>query len=368
VLEIINVTKNFGKFRLGPLNLTVNNKDVMVILGPTGSGKTTLINLIAGILRPDNGKIILNGREITNKPIEQRKVGYVFQDPLLFPHLNVYNNILFGLRRKERESEEKNATIKKIIDDLDIDHLLNRRIDHLSGGEKQKISLARILVLNPNLILLDEPLSHIDLLARDKLRIELRRILRKQQIPTIYVTHFEEDIYALADSIAFLDKGKIEEIGTLEEILNVNTRSSSSPFFDKIISAGNYLTGEVIKCENYLTEFKVDVNILYTVGSFIPKSKIGVIVKREDILLCKEKIKTSARNIVFAEIIDMVKADNMIDVYLKSGNMNLVSRITRSASEDLRIVTGDYVYAVFKASTPYLIREEYNEKDIVKRE
>ena len=364
VLEIIDVTKNFGKFRLGPLNLTVNNEDVMVILGPTGSGKTTLINLIAGILRPDNGKIILNGIEITNQPIEQRKVGYVFQDPSLFPHLNVYNNILFGLRRKERESKEKIATIKKIIDDLDIDHLLNRRIDHLSGGEKQKVSLARILVLNPNIILLDEPLSHIDLLARDKLRIELRCILRKQQIPTIYVTHFEEDIYALADSIAFLDRGKIEESGTLEEILNLYT-GSSSPFFNKIISAGNYLTGEVIKCENDLTEFKVGLNILYTVGSFMPKSKIGVIVKREDILLCKEKIKTSARNIVFAKIIDMVKADNMIDVYLKSGNMNLVSRITRSASEDLGIVTGDYVYSVFKASIPYLIREEYNEKDIV---
>jgi ABC-type Fe3+/spermidine/putrescine transport system ATPase subunit len=193
VLELINVTKNFGKFQLGPLSLTVNNKDVMVILGPTGSGKTTLINLIAGILRPDNGKIILNDIEIINQPIELRKVGYVFQDPSLFPHLNVYNNIIFGLKRKERESKEKIATIKKIIDELDVDHLLNRKIDELSGGEKQKISLARILVLNPNVILLDEPLSHIDLLARDRLRIELRSILRKQQIPTIYVTHFEED-------------------------------------------------------------------------------------------------------------------------------------------------------------------------------
>lgn len=357
VLKIIDITKNFGKFVLGPLNLTINN-DIMVILGPTGSGKTTLINLIAGITTPDDGKIILNNIEITNLPIEERKVGYVFQDPSLFPHLDVYNNILFGLKRKERESSEKIALLKKIIEDLDIDHLLNRQINDLSGGEKQKVSLARILVLNPSVILLDEPLSHIDLLARDKLRMELRSILKKQQIPTIYVTHFEEDIYALADSITFLDGGKIKERGTLEEILNLHTTELSSSFYNKMISAVNYLTGEVVNCKNDLTEFKVGSNILYTVGKFLPKSNIGVIVKREDILLSKEKIKTSARNMVFGKVVDIIKIhNNMIDIYLKSNNLNLVSRITRSAFEDLEIVMGDYVYAFFKASTPYLIRE-----------
>ncbi len=357
VLEIINLTKDFGKFVIGPLNLTVQNNEVMVILGPTGSGKTTLINLIAGILKPDKGQIILNDLEITKQPIEERKVGYVFQDPSLFPHLNVYNNILFGLKKKQRESKEKFGTIKKIVADLEIEHLLNRKVTNLSGGEKQKITLARILVLNPNIILLDEPLSHIDLLARDKLRIELRNILSKQQIPTIYVTHFEEDIYALADSIAFLDRGRIEVRGTLEQILNLNTKSSSQ-FFNKIISAGNYITGEVTKCENELTEFKVGTNKLYTVGNFLPKSRIGVIVKREDILISKDKVRTSARNMIFAQILDIIEIGNMIDVYLKFDSSSLISRITKSSSEELGIIVGDYVYAIFKASTPYLIREE----------
>jgi molybdopterin-binding protein len=205
---------------------------------------------------------------------------------------------------------------------------------------------------------MDEPLAHIDFLARDKLRIELRSILRKQQIPTIYVTHFEEDIYALADSIAFLDKGKVEESGTLKEILNSYIRPTSSLFFNKIISAGNYLTGEVTKCQNDLTEFKIGSIILYTIGKFLPKSKIGLIVKREDIILSKEKIRTSARNIVFVKIVDMVKTDNIIDVYLKSADLNLISRITRSAAEDLKIEIGDNIYAVFKASIPHPIREE----------
>jgi molybdenum ABC transporter ATP-binding protein len=356
-LEIIDVTKDFGKFILGPLNLTVKDSEVMVILGPTGSGKTTLINLIAGLLSPDKGNIILNGLEITKQSIEERKVGYVFQDPSLFPHLNVYNNILFGLKRKERESKEKLVTVKKIITDLEIEHLLNRQVYDLSGGEKQKVSLARVLVLNPNIILLDEPLSHLDILGRDKLRIELRNTLRKLQIPTIYVTHFEEDIYALADSIVFLDRGQVEERGPLEKILNLYN-ISLSPFFNKIISAGNYITGEVVKCENDLTEFTQGTNKLYTIGMFSPKSRIGIIVKREDILLSKENVRTSARNIIFAKVVDILKTHNMIDVYLKSDDLILISRITNTAFEDLGIVIGEYLYAIFKASTPYLIREE----------
>jgi ABC-type Fe3+/spermidine/putrescine transport system ATPase subunit len=195
VLKIMNIKKNFGKFVLGPLDIMIDN-NITVLIGSTGSGKTTLINLIAGILKPNTGQIILDGIDITNQPIEDRKIGYVFQDPSLFPHLNVYKNILFGLGKKEIKSKEKIYNIDKIIDELGIGHLLYRNINSLSGGEKQKVSLARMLVLDPKIILLDEPLSHIDPVGRDKLRRELRTILKKRMVPTLYVTHFEEDIYA----------------------------------------------------------------------------------------------------------------------------------------------------------------------------
>lgn len=358
-LEILDISKSFGHFTLGPLSLKIE-KDVMVILGPTGSGKTTLINLIAGILKPDNGRIISDGIDITDKEIESRKVGYVFQDPILFPHLDVYGNILFGLRRKERENTERRTLVRKIIDDLGITHLLKRSVDGLSGGEMQKISLARMLVLSPKIILLDEPLSHLDALTRDKLRIELRSILRKQRLPTIYVTHFEEDIYALSDSIAILNNGKIEERGNIEQILNSNTTplSTSHSFLHMVTSGDNYISGKVINSENGLAAFKVGSNILYTVGKFSPESRIGVMVKREDIIISRDKIKTSARNMVYAEVVDIIFTSNAVDVYLKSGELKLISRITKIAAEELAIVIGNHLYAIFKASAPHLIREE----------
>lgn len=358
VLNIINITKKFDKFFLGPINIIFDN-NITVIIGSTGSGKTTLINLIAGILKPDKGQIIVDNINITNQAIEERKIGYVFQDPLLFPHLNVYDNILFGLRKNERKLEEKITCINKIIYDLGIGHLLDRNINNLSGGERQKISLARILVLDPKIILLDEPLSHIDPKGREKLRRELRTILKKQMVPTIYVTHFEEDIYSLADSIVILENGKIEQNGTFEELLNNNMRSSSR-FNEKILAVGNYLTGEVVYSQDNLTKFKVGENILYAIGRFSCKSQIGMIVKREDILLSREKIITSARNIIFVKITDIRYTLNMVDVYLRSTNLNLVARITKDAAEELGIEIGKHIYAIFKASAPHLIRHEDN--------
>jgi molybdopterin-binding protein len=328
----------------------------MVILGPTGSGKTTLINLIAGILSPNKGKIVLNGIDITKIPIESRKVGFVFQDSTLFPHLNVHQNILFGLTRDELHSEERMIMVRKIIEDLGIANLLNRTIDSLSGGESQKVSLAQMLVTRPRIILLDEPLSHLDPPTREKLRLELRTILKKQRVPVIYVTHFEEDVLALADSISILNNGKLVGTGNIKQILN--SSPSTTSFFTQVTSGANYISGLVVKSEDGLTSFKVGSHLLNTLGEFLVGTKIGVIVRREDIILSKEKIKTSARNTLFLQVADIVQRSNLVDVYLKTDGVEIVSRITSSAMKDLGITKNDHIYAIFKASAPHLVREE----------
>jgi molybdenum ABC transporter ATP-binding protein len=354
-LEICNVSKRLGLFSLGPLNINID-KEILVIIGPTGSGKTSLLNIIAGILKPDKGNIWLEGKNITKQPTESRKIGYVFQHPSLFPHLTTYNNIVFGLGRRKQDTENV-STVKKVIDDLGIGDLLDRKIDYLSGGEMQKVSLARMLVMQPKIILLDEPLANLDFPTRDKLRIELRNILRKLKIPVIHVSHFEEDVYALADSIAVMDKGKIETSGNIEQILKFQN-TISSEFLNKVTALGNYLIGLVINSEDDLTSFKIGSTVLYTVGKFIPKSRIGVIVKKEDIILARDKVKTSARNMIYARVENIIRISNNVDVHLKSDELTLISRITRRAADELNLTAGDHIYVIFKASSPHLIREE----------
>lgn len=353
-LEIIDLTIIFHSFTLGPLSLSID-EGIMVVLGPTGSGKTTLINSIAGLLSPDKGKIILNGLDITKVPIESRKIGYVFQDSALFPHLNVNQNILFGLTSREIQNEERITMVRKIIGDLGIDNLLHRRIDSLSGGELQKVSLAQMLVRKPKIILLDEPLSHLDPPTRDKLRIELRNILKKQRIPAIYVTHFEDDVLALADSVSILNNGRLEGTGDLEQILN---SSQPSSFLSHLTTGTNYITGKVVKSEEGLTSFEIGSHLLYTLGEFPIGTKIGVILRHEDIILSKEKIKTSARNILFVQVTDIVYKSNVVDIYLKINGLEIVSRITKLAMKDLDISINDNIYAIFKASAPHLVRKE----------
>lgn len=354
-LEIIDLTIIFHSFKLGPLSLSMD-EGIMVVLGPTGSGKTTLINSIAGILSPHKGKIILNGLDITKIPIESRKVGYVFQDSALFPHLNVNQNILFGLTSREIENEERITMVRKIIGDLGIDNLLHRKIDGLSGGELQKVSLAQMLVRKPKIILLDEPLSHLDPPTRDKLRIELRNILKKQRIPAIYVTHFEEDVLALADSVSILNNGRLEVTGDLEQILNSSQPSPSC--LSHLTFNANYITGQVVKSEDGLTSFEIGSHLVCTLGEFPIGTKIGVILRYEDIILSKEKIKTSARNILFVRVADIVHRSNVVEIHLKINGLEIVSRITKLAMKDLDISINDNVYAIFKASAPHLVRKE----------
>ena len=193
-LELVNLTKEFPGFTLGPLSLRVEH-EVRVILGSTGSGKTTVLNLISGLSKPDGGSILLDGVNITNQPLESRKIGYIFQRPFLFPHRGVYENIIFGHRKHDSIGQSE---IRELLKDLGIWHLCDRRIKGLSGGEMQKISLARMLITKPKIMLMDEPLSNLDDQFKKKLRTDLRRVLKERNIPTIYVTHFEQDVYSLS--------------------------------------------------------------------------------------------------------------------------------------------------------------------------
>jgi molybdopterin-binding protein len=359
-LELVNLTKKFGGgFKLGPLDLKISDNEILVIVGPTGSGKTTILNLIAGFVKPDQGSIIADGLDMTNVPVESRRIGYTFQYPSLFPHLTVYDNVVYGLDKKSKK--ERKIQILKLMDDLSITHLIDRHIQGLSGGEMEKVALARMLATRPKIMLMDEPLAQLDNPSKMKLRLELRKVLKNQGVLTIYVTHFEDDVYSLADSVSILQHGTIQYTGKLRSLL-ADPTTSSSPFLSKVFTGGNYLEGNVVRSNAGITIFKIGSHLLETLGSYSVGIKVGILLRPEDIILSKESVKTSARNIVKVRIIGIIpNQDNPSLVYVNMllDGFNIIAKITEESRIELGIKEDDYVFAMFKASSPQVVREEY---------
>ncbi|MGI8831103.1 MAG: ABC transporter ATP-binding protein [Nitrososphaeraceae archaeon] len=337
--------------------MKTEDRDILVIIGPTGSGKTTVLNLIAGFVTPDRGSIIVDGLDMTKVPVESRRIGYVFQSPSLFPHLTVYENIVFGLDKKSRK--ENKIQIMNLLNDLSVSHLSSRRIQGLSGGEMQKVALARALVTKPKIMLMDEPLSQLDSPTKMKLRLDLRRVLKNQRVPTIYVTHFEDDVYGLADTVCTLQDGIMGYTGNLESIL-AKSNTSSSPFLSNVFTGGNYLEGKVIRSNAGVTIFRIGSHLLETLGNYSVGLKVGILLRPEDIILSKEIVKTSARNTVKARVISITYDhgnSSVVIVHLHLDGFSIIAKITEESRIDLGIKENEYVFAIFKASTPQVVRE-----------
>lgn len=365
VLELVNVTKKLAGFTIGPLNLKIVDNNILVIIGPTGNGKSTILNLIVGLIKPDSGSIFLDNVDITNMPIEFRNIGYLFQKPSLFPHINVFQNITFGIKKKDRKKKE--FQIKKLVENLGISHLLYRNIQGLSGGEMQKISLARTLIVEPKIMLMDEPLANLDDSTKIKLRVEIRDLIKNQGISCIYVTHFEDDVYALADSVAILKNGQIEKMDKLDRLLSY-PHNLSSPFLIEILKGGyNYIEGNVVESKNGITIINNGAHMLEIQGDHTINYRVGILVRPEDIILSKERVKTSARNIIKTRIVKITNnstALGIVDIHLVSDNIYLVSRITNESKIYLEIKEGDLIYAMFKTTSPKVIREgKYTPKE-----
>ncbi|MFA5629456.1 MAG: ABC transporter ATP-binding protein [Dehalococcoidales bacterium] len=218
MIEIKDLSITLGKFFLKDINLSISDREYFVVLGPTGAGKTILLECIAGLRRTKHGEIWLGGNNVNKLPPEQRNIGYVPQDYVLFPFLNVLNNITFGLKQTTDNKNKIKEKAHEIADLIGISHLLERDTVSLSGGEKQRVALARALASSPKILLLDEPLSALDLQTARYLRFELKKIHRDLGITTVHITHNQMEAEEMADRVAILNKGEINQVGTAEEI------------------------------------------------------------------------------------------------------------------------------------------------------
>lgn len=240
LIEVTNLSKSFGETTaLENISFEVEEGEFVSILGPSGSGKTTLLKIIAGFTDPDEGDIIFDGNSLINVPPENRELSLVFQRLALFPHMNVYENVAFGLKMKTDLSEDKiEEKVAEILEMVNLSEYENRNITSLSGGEQQRIALARALVVEPSLILFDEPLSDLDRQLRETMRREIKQIHEKLDVTSIYVTHNQREALTLSDRIMVLNEGRREEYDSPSEIYN----NPSSKFLADFVGESNFLS------------------------------------------------------------------------------------------------------------------------------
>lgn len=219
MLKLKNISKQFDeKVVLKDINLEINTGEIVSLLGQSGSGKTTLLNIILGLTKMNSGNIIFNGVDVSNTPMKERGFNIVFQDYALFPHLNAYENIVYGVKNKKGSVTEKE--IQEYIDFLELKPHLTKKIGELSGGQKQRVALARTLVMKPEILLLDEPLSALDGVIKESIKERIKSIAKEFKLTTIIVTHDPEEALTLSDKILIIDNGSISQFGTPHEIIN----------------------------------------------------------------------------------------------------------------------------------------------------
>ncbi len=276
-----NVYKRFGRTEvLKNINLEIERGSLFAILGPSGCGKTTLLRIIAGFIQPDKGKIYINGVDVTDKPPHERRAVMVFQNWALWPHMTVYENIAFGLRLRKVPKEEIDRKVRWALELLGLEGLENRYPSQLSGGQQQRVALARALVVDPEVLLLDEPLSNLDAKLRIKLRAELKRIQRELKITMVYVTHDQEEALALADKIAVMNKGVIEQVGSPEEVYN----NPQTPFVASFLGRTTVLTGQVVSVEDGLAKVKIGNSILEAINHGVREGEEALVIIKADVL------------------------------------------------------------------------------------
>ena len=219
VLQLKNINKYFGKNHvIKNVNLNFEKGHFITFLGPSGCGKTTLLRMIAGFYEPDEGEILLNGKNIEKVPPYDRNTAMVFQEYALFPHMNVFDNVSYGLRVKKKSKDEIEKGVKQALALMQLEGMEKRFPNQMSGGQQQRVAVARALVMNPEVLLLDEPLSNLDAKLRENVRVELRQIQQKMGLSTIYVTHDQSEALSMSDAIVVLKDGIVHQVGTPQEI------------------------------------------------------------------------------------------------------------------------------------------------------
>ncbi len=287
-VSMADVCVSYGKVSiLKKFNLSIKSGKFVTLLGPSGCGKTTLLKVIGGFIKPDSGSVYLSGVDVTKAAPHKRKVNTIFQNYALFPHLNVYENVAFGLRVKKKKEHEVDQVVKEMLKVVSLSGFEERNVNDLSGGQKQRVAVARALANKPEVLLLDEPLSALDLKLRKDMQTELKKIQKKMNITFIFVTHDQEEALSMADTVVVMDHGKIQQIGTPLDIYN----EPRNAFVADFIGESNILDGVMLK--DYYVKF-AGKEFKCLDSGFSEMERVDVVIRPEDVKVVESKEGTLA--------------------------------------------------------------------------
>ncbi len=339
MLVLNKIEKRYINFHLKDISLSVEKGDYFVLLGESGAGKSIILEIIAGLIKPNTGSVVLNGKDITDLKIQKRKIGLLFQDYAVFPHMKVKDNIAYSVK-KHKSASDVDRVVKELATKVSIDHLLNRRPETLSGGELQRVALARTLAFEPELLLLDEPLSSLDIHLRDELRSLLRK-LNKDGISIIHVTHDYEEAISLATKVGIINDGRIIQTGTPKEVFH----NPQSKFVAHLTGVKNFYNAEIIHENKVLLEGKTEITILPTTK----RGKACLYFRAEDVVLSLSKLESSIANQLNGIIADIIPSTNGMEIVVDVG-IKVIVLISNQSCEAMSLDIGKQIWIGIKAS------------------
>ncbi len=308
IIDLKDITVKYGdNVVLDKLNLSINEKEFITLLGSSGCGKTTTLRCIAGFIEPDEGEVVFEGKVINNLPPHKRKVNTIFQRYALFSHLNVYENIAFGPELQKMPKNEIRKTVAEMLELVNLKGFEKRTVDSLSGGQQQRVAIARALANKPHVLLLDEPLGALDLKLRKDMQKELKAIQKRLGITFIYVTHDQEEALSMSDRVVVMDKGKIQQIGTPEDIYNEPVNAFVADF----IGESNIVDAVMIK--DYLVSF-AGVTFECLDKGFEPNELTEAVIRPEDITFCEIGKKDSLTGVITDVVFKGTFFETFVDV------------------------------------------------------
>jgi len=347
--KVDNLHIDLVEFQLRKVSFRLDQGDYMMIIGPTGAGKTILLESIVGFWKPEKGRIWLEDVEITPVPPERRKIGIVYQDYALIPHFTVFENIAYGLKKKTKYGISE--SVKDIAASLNIDHLLHRKPGTLSGGEQQRVALARSLVVEPKLLLMDEPFSALDPKTRRETRHLLLDVLKRRKTTVIHISHDLNDAWALANKLAIFRDGFLLQFGTIDEVF----RRPQSRFIADFVGA-SLLDGTVLANGSGPCIIDVGDFQLLSTDYADEGSQVQVALRPEDIIVSKKYPSSiSAQNIIRTKLKRLVPEGRASFLHLIANETELTVLVTNNAVTQLGVSPGDTIYAIIKSANVRIV-------------